>query len=100
MKKVNENYTDAKTIFLTELKTEIKRKLQIYKTEGGVDAEIKKQIVYNVLYSLVLDVEDEMKGDEDIKVIEDIIDDYANNCIDDLRGSYFNYLYTTDTKLF
>ena len=89
-----------KTDCAKDVSLEIKRKLQIYKTEGGVDAEIKKQIVYNVLYSLVLDVEEEMKGDEDIKVIEDVIDDYTNNCINDLRSSYFHYLYTTDTKLF
>lgn len=101
MKKQQLIFNENTKKFSKEFTKELKTRFTILEYETGVedDVELKKQLMYNMIYGLLLDVEEEMKGDKDIIVIEDAIDDYENCCIDDLRSKYFEYINNNDTLL-
>lgn len=82
-----------------ELVQELIHRFNIVNKEVGHDIELKKQVVYNTFYEMVLKLEKEFENEKELEVIQEIIDDYENNNITDVRSVYFNYIYSTDTEL-
>ena len=101
MKKQQKIFNENRKKYSKEFTKELKTRFTVLEYETGIedDVELKKQLMYNMIYGLILDVEEEMKGDKDIAVIEDAIRDYEVCGINDLRSRYFEYLNNTDTLL-